>query len=100
MPVLIIVKGSKKILHRCDQRCYNATSKKCRCICQGRNHGVGLKQALINTTKIAADYPAYPNPSLFHSMTQKQLDYALRLPNIITPLILLSLELTPKKEGG
>jgi len=34
---------------RCDARCHNAKRQKCECICGGRNHGVGLKQAAKNT---------------------------------------------------
>lgn len=100
MPVLILVKKSRKTTHRCDDRCYDAISRPCRCICQGKNHGVGLKTALINTAKIAKDYPAYSEPSLFHSMTPKLLDQALQMPNTIQPLVILSIEMNPPKEGG
>jgi len=31
---------------RCDARCYNARKPTCRCICGGRNHGVGLQKAM------------------------------------------------------
>lgn len=32
--------------HRCDARCYDAKSSpdKCRCICGGKNHGIGLSK--------------------------------------------------------
>jgi hypothetical protein len=32
---------------RCDARCYDGASPRdaCRCICGGRNHGVGLRRA-------------------------------------------------------
>lgn len=36
---------------RCDARCYNAKHQECKCICQGKNHGVGLKQAVDNVLK-------------------------------------------------
>ena len=36
---------------KCDANCYNATSSECDCICGGMNHGVGLKQAGVNTAK-------------------------------------------------
>lgn len=100
MPTLIVVKDSKRITHRCAERCYNAISRPCRCVCQGTNHGLGLKKALIRTALFASQYPTDTQPSLFHSMTPEILDKALRLPNNIKPLVLLSLELTPKKEGG
>lgn len=44
--------GSRR---RCDARCYNATGKKCTCICGGRNHGVGLKKAIENTREIVEE---------------------------------------------
>ena len=34
--------------HVCDERCYDAKGMTCSCICGGKNHGMGLKQALIN----------------------------------------------------
>lgn len=36
-------------MRRCDARCYNAKHKKCRCICQGQNHGCGEEGAMGNT---------------------------------------------------
>jgi len=100
MPTLIISKGRKRSTHRCDERCYDSADKKCRCICQGKNHGVGLKQALINTAMLAEQYPQSTEPSFFHHLTEKVLDIALRLPNNIRPLVLLFNELQKKKEGG
>lgn len=40
---------------RCDRRCYDGRGKRCRCICQGRNHGVGLQRALEQTRELASD---------------------------------------------
>ena len=40
---------------RCDARCYNGKHARCRCICGGRNHGVGLKKALENTKEMAVN---------------------------------------------
>lgn len=36
---------------RCDARCYNSPHRttRCRCICGGANHGVGLKAAVETT---------------------------------------------------
>jgi hypothetical protein len=35
---------------RCDARCYDGGKDgKCKCICQGINHGVGLEKAKENT---------------------------------------------------
>ena len=33
------------LTRRCDARCYNAKGPKCRCVCDGVNHGVGLIEA-------------------------------------------------------
>lgn len=37
---------------KCDSRCYDARTKRCRCCCGGRNHGVGLNQAIKNAPDI------------------------------------------------
>jgi len=37
---------------RCDSRCYDAKTKRCRCCCGGKNHGVGLNQAIKNAEEI------------------------------------------------
>lgn len=36
---------------QCDARCYLSKSKKqrCTCICQGKNHGIGLEKAIEQT---------------------------------------------------
>lgn len=36
----------------CDAKCYDAKHPDCDCICGGRNHGVGLAQAIENTREI------------------------------------------------
>lgn len=38
-----------RLAGRCDAKCYNAKGLKCKCICGGRNHGVGINQAIHNT---------------------------------------------------
>jgi len=47
---------------RCDSRCYDARTKRCRCCCGGRNHGVGLNQAIKNAAEIIkqANTGTYP----------------------------------------
>lgn len=40
---------------RCDARCYDATGKKCKCICGGVNHGVGKDTAISNSHNIIKD---------------------------------------------
>jgi hypothetical protein len=34
---------------RCDAKYYGAHEPGCDCICQGKNHGAGLRQATRNT---------------------------------------------------
>lgn len=41
---------------RCDAKCYNAKGQKCVCLCGGKNHGAGLKQAAKNVEEIAKVY--------------------------------------------
>jgi len=36
-------------IRRCTAKCYNAKKPKCRCICGGKNHGVGQNQGIANT---------------------------------------------------
>ena len=51
--VLMELRTSGGKVRRCDARCYNAKGPKCRCICGGRNHGVGLQKAIENTREEA-----------------------------------------------
>lgn len=48
MTTLIYVGNSEGCVGRCDAKCYAATHPDCDCICGGKNHGVGLKQAQDN----------------------------------------------------
>jgi hypothetical protein len=54
MATLIAVYNSDGCVGRCDAKCYDATLPDCECICGGRNHGAGKKQAIENTQKLAA----------------------------------------------
>lgn len=56
MSCLIYASNGDKCIGKCDANCYNATSPECDCICGGRNHGVGLKQAQDNTRKYADEW--------------------------------------------
>lgn len=41
----------------CDSRCYEAKTEDCACeACNGRNHGVGVKQALANSAELEGVY--------------------------------------------
>jgi len=42
------------LVGRCDAKCHTAKGKKCKCICEGLNHGVGTKQALKNPKRISS----------------------------------------------
>ena len=51
--ITVRLKGmNSKWQRRCDARCHNARKPRCRCICGGVNHGVGLDQARANTKEI------------------------------------------------
>ncbi len=56
MSCLIYAANSSGCIGKCDANCYNATSPTCDCICGGRNHGVGLKQAQENTREYASEW--------------------------------------------
>ena len=55
MATLLALLNSARILRRCDKRCYDATTPKCKCICGGLNHGVGFRQAVANCRAMIAD---------------------------------------------
>jgi hypothetical protein len=42
--VIAVYEGGR----RCDETCYNAKGMNCACGCGGKNHGMGLEQALRN----------------------------------------------------
>lgn len=56
MTTLIAAYDSDGCVGRCDAKCYNATGEHCDCVCGGANHGVGLKQALENTTEMVEQW--------------------------------------------
>ncbi len=74
----------------CGKTCYDAKGSNCGCICDGANHGVGLKSALRNNTKhpelilelVAKRFPAggtleltmIPPPSIAKPIDPKQGD--------------------------
>ncbi len=48
---LILARGANgKIVGRCDIRCYGGKNPRCRCICEGKNHGKGFNQEVIEQT--------------------------------------------------
>lgn len=48
MATLIKTRGTTGEQCRCDARCYDAKGPNCDCCCGGKNHGVGLDQAIKN----------------------------------------------------
>lgn len=50
---------------RCDARCYNSKRTKCKCVCGGKNHGIGLEKAIKNTKDIVSSL--IPNENLLFS---------------------------------
>jgi hypothetical protein len=56
MTTAIAVYDSDGCRGRCDARCHDATSPTCTCICGGRLHGVGAKNAIaFNTAQLDPD---------------------------------------------
>lgn len=53
MSTMIAVYNSSGCVGRCDAKCYEATQPGCVCVCGGKNHGVGQKQAVENTRELA-----------------------------------------------
>lgn len=49
---LVTLQTQEGKTRHCDARCYNAKKDSCFCICGGRNHAKGEKQAAINTVKL------------------------------------------------
>jgi len=61
MTTLISAHNGDGCIGRCDARCYNAKGERCRCICGGRNHGVGREKAANNTADMGPeDYDKWP----------------------------------------
>lgn len=56
MTTLIAVYNSGGCVGRCDARCYEAREPGCACICGGRNHGAGKRQAMDNTRELAQSW--------------------------------------------
>jgi hypothetical protein len=56
MTTMIAAYDSDGCIGRCDARCYNATTPDCHCICGGKNHGAGQKQAMANTQELAEQW--------------------------------------------
>jgi hypothetical protein len=55
MTTLIAAYNSEGCIGRCDSKCHDAEGPDCDCICGGKNHGVGIKQAFANTQEMALE---------------------------------------------
>lgn len=69
MATLVAIYVHGRIKARCDARCYEGISpqEKCKCLCGGDNHGVGVERAVANTLRNAARWKRQwnaANPSL------------------------------------
>ena len=53
--VVLISKTTSGRRRTCSARCHNAKGLVCQCLCEGINHGVGLRQATENTQKMAEE---------------------------------------------
>jgi hypothetical protein len=49
-------RGKRKLLGRCDAKCYQSKHHQCDCICGGKNHRKGLDQAIENTRESADEW--------------------------------------------
>lgn len=57
MPALIkVTRLDGTEIGRCDAKCYNATHPHCTCVCNGHNHGVGLRRAAQQTIDHAKQF--------------------------------------------
>lgn len=62
MTTLIAIYNVDGFVGQCDARCYNAKQPNCDCICQGKNHGVGIHAAAQNTLRETAAWLEQQNP--------------------------------------
>jgi hypothetical protein len=74
MSALIIV-GHR----RCAAPCYNAIHRKCRCVCLGKNHGVGQKDAMTNTLNNVLKYVRKWGRKNTRIVAQEQLPLPMQL---------------------
>jgi alpha-galactosidase/6-phospho-beta-glucosidase family protein len=51
MTLIAVYNTDKKMIGRCDARCYGAKGEDCKCVCSGINHGKGYDEARANTNE-------------------------------------------------
>jgi len=64
---------------QCDERCYDARTKRCRCCCDGWNHGVGLNKAIENAAEIVRLAKGGESPEPLEQVTFERPHKQLRL---------------------
>lgn len=48
MTAVLTIRVGGSVAGSCGKSCYDADHPKCRCVCEGMDHGVGLEQAIVN----------------------------------------------------
>lgn len=78
---MVILKAinSFGVTRRCDRSCYEAKGKRCRCCCGGKNHGVGLNQAIENAGEIVKEAAAGNVPEGLEQATFERLAVQLEM---------------------
>lgn len=75
--VLIEARKGNQVIGRCDASCYAASppkpSRKCKCICGGKNHGVGIANAIDNTNELK-DYISFIHKDAKIRFPEQQLE--------------------------
>jgi len=70
MTTLMAVSTASGLVGRCDARCYLALHPDCECICGGRNHGKGRRQAMDNSRQLATRWiEEYAHKQGLHEFT-------------------------------
>jgi len=78
----MVVMTSQDGQHLCDARCYNAKWFTCSCICGGKNHGVGLRQAAQASSldlSIYGDTPSEQAEGLRFELENEQLQDVFKI---------------------
>jgi len=85
--VLITAFEGKRRFAVCDAACYDNDKPHCRCICNGRNHGVGLHHAMGFTAnhpraiarEIKRRFPKVTHVAFNHQILQTRFPFTAEL---------------------
>lgn len=71
MSTIISVHRHRKLLAVCNANCYDAKTTRCKCVCQGMNHGVGFQKAKTNVlvdraALVKSIQEGYPNNTMIN----------------------------------